>query len=321
VLAGPPRGLSDQSFDSGLAERARRALECPWHEGFSISCEPYARWLDALESGEPDRSLVALLGDPDLHVRYLGAAGLARRGVAYRRDAGLRAEILERAAREREPTVAARLGAVTARLEATREEDRDRLLALAREHPVPGFRAALWGDALHYQGDAWFDPTRETSAKDADPAVRLAALAAFFVGGSSRPAEVCALWRAHLASGDPALAERTAYWISFWGRCQADFDALLEEQERRAQEGRMSWAYLSSLEYLALEERAAPAQKERALAVARSVVENRKNGWAARNRALEWLHGQDPKSREFVSRFAQDGELQVRDKAHELLKR
>lgn len=311
-------GLADPGNDPRVVGWVREALGCAWTpQGFSIRCPAYQQWLDELKDHQAEPTLVALTADGDEKVRFLGASALVRRGSAYRGDKALSERLVAAAERERSPAVGALLGTLLARIDMAGGLEA-RVRAIATGHALSDLRAALVGELLFKAGAGWFDLTLELAKGEPDEAVRLAALTAFWVGGQDRREEVCQLWLETIADEAPKVAAKGAYLLSFWGRCQAHFDALQKEQARRAQLGLMTWDYFASVENLARDRRAKRKQKKLAVAIARAVVKQGKNPWAARNRALDYLAAHDRHAKRFIETFTEDEVELVARKASEL---
>ncbi len=315
----PETGLTAEDNDLALVEAALDALACPWDAGFRLECHGYARWLDALGGGAPDPTLVRFIEDADPHVRYLGAVGLVRRGSAYRADPDLSGRVLAAAERETVPALAAPLGAAAARVDGSLPGVAARLTALARDHALAELRAALMGDLLTYGGPAFFDATRERLVRDPAEPVRLAALMAFWTGGVARAADVCALWADHLSDPAPRVADKAAYALATWGKCQARYPALLAALERRLAAGGFRFADANTLHAILGDPAVSPPDRTGAVSLARAAATTASAPWDARNRALELVAFHDPAASVVIGALAADPIPAVRDKARALL--
>lgn len=315
AAAASAAATAERAADA-LTSRTQAALGCDFSgAAFSRTCEPYRRWLDGLDGAASDAHLVELLEAEDNRRRHLGAAGLLRRGEAYRTDRDLAARVLAVAKGERDPSVSRLLGAVVARLDTKDDETTATLMQeLLSTHPDAALRAGLVGDVLPVQGSDWFEPTRRAATSDASADVRLAALSAFWIGGAERAGEVCALWADHLGDRDRRIAEKASYLVAFWGHCEgSSYDALLAEAERRAAAGTMTRAWFASVEALHAAKTAGADHRSAVLAVARTTASVVANGWGARSRAIELVRREADDGEAFASRFLDDDGAQAAD--------
>ena len=125
----------------------------------------------------------------------------------------------------------------------------------------------------------------------------------------------------HIKDPEPRIAEKAAFLASLWDACQPHFVALQAEQQRRATGGQMSWRFFRSVDHVFRNAKATPAERSRALEIAREVVEKDANGPAARVRALEFIAEHAPDARVFIERFTDDKLSTVRLQAQKLLKK
>jgi len=176
VMCGPdkPPVATDPVLEAALA--------CPMYAnaGISIDCAGYQRWLNSLESqGEaPDAELFTLLAAPDKKRRWLGAAGLLRRGRDFVTDT----RVFDALDRERFGPVAMLLGQAAARV--THADAPRRAASVARSHPLSAARAALLGSLAFHQPTDWARKlTVERSTEDPDSTVRQAACAGLKAAG------------------------------------------------------------------------------------------------------------------------------------------
>ena len=310
-----------------ITEGARAVLECRFHDGFTTHCEPYRDWLEALKSGlanERDRqaieaSLVEMVSDDDHRIRYLGALGLARHGLRYKTELTLAEELVKALASEGEAVVGAQLANVVVRIKLEVTGLKPKVAKLVIKHRLAEVRSVLVGELLYHQGLDFFELTWKSALEDSATSVRVSALSAFWIGGAERSQEVCALWRQHIGSSEDAIAEKASFLLSFWGACEAHYDALLDEQARRAMAGTMTWSYISSLAHLLRDNVLDDVRRGRVIAVLRQVVEVATNGWSARSRAMELLKDKDPDAMSFIERFRADASPLIKAKAQKLL--
>src|SRR5262249_53301578 len=154
------------------------------------SCADYKAWndqKDEFNEGKSDAALVGVLEDDSEKVRYLAAQKLNQWGKTYKTDKALAARVVVAAAAEKTKFAAYEVGAAAGRVRASDTGLYDKQAAIVKTHALPDLRRGFLNNFLfaNTDNDKVFDLVRDT-VKDHDKMVALAALQAFWVGGSRR---------------------------------------------------------------------------------------------------------------------------------------
>jgi hypothetical protein len=322
------RGIEAPDNDSAVVELARTVLECEWNDrGPDSKCEALKSWRDSdlLEKGKADATLVSMLEDTDRKVRWLGAERLSslRTGTAYGEDEALSRRIVDAAKAETDEHVANQLGSAVGRIRTDKVSFADEIKKLATDHPVERMRTGVLSTILlgNRDVDDVYDFVADLARTSTDAPVRRRAVSAFWVGTpQSRTADTCKLWLELASDDDKEIAGEAAYLCSFFGRgCNEEWDPLLDIVEAKAKEGAIESSQMASaLEYLHKQKEASDAQKKRALAIARVLVENSENDGFARARTLRFLAKEDPKAKKLAVSLVDDENASVKRAARDI---
>jgi hypothetical protein len=195
---------------------AAAALTCPWDAtGFSMDCGAFDAWIGASAS-HPTGLLWRLIHSPSASVRFLAASALLRRPQAAS-DAPDDDRFVTTVQVETDNAVGGLLASLLVRRASTL--NRDRLLALVREHPLAGVRIALASDLLVHGGQAWANETFRLAASDPLERVRLAAMGALRFVDDPQAEKACAFWRDRLTDASLVVADRALVLWEVERRC------------------------------------------------------------------------------------------------------
>lgn len=323
-------GLNAAGNDPAVVALAKKAITCKFSEsGLEYSCADKKAWEESelTKEGKADPTLVEMLGDASEPVRYIAAYALSGKGDKFKGDKAMADKILTAAEKETSKAVARELGAVAGKIKLKDLGFVDRAMKLAKAPTMKELRKSFIGSAQFSNREEFYETTKAIAKSDPDIDLRDAAMSAYWVGTpNSKNAEVCALWLE--LSHDPAneeFAAHAAYFTAFYPHssgCKAEWDTMLGDIEKGAKAGKLKSSYWgSALYYLHNQSAASDAQKKRAIAIAKTVVENAANGGSARGRALELVGEKDPTSKAFVTKFKDDKDFYVKSRAADLLKK
>lgn len=322
------KGLDAPDNDKEIVALAKKAAVCRW-EGAALAatCPELRAWTDAKDpfvDGRGDPTLVALLEDPDEKARTLAATKLAAVGVRYRTARALAERVVAVGEGEKSARVAPGLGEALGRVDVEETQLFERIRALALRSELVPLRAGLTKTVAFANPGSLraFELTRD-QVKDPAPEVRLAAVEALWWGGGPRPQETCAFWAKTLDSrADDAVAARSAKQLTWWGRCQAHYDALLDLLERRQKAGEVKDVlYTAALTHLCDDRKATEPARRRAAALAAQLADGKTADRLVRGGALEAvLHCDRTGGKATVRKYAADDDSHVRARATDLLK-
>jgi len=319
------KGIADPSNDKALVELSKPVLTCKWSSyGFDSSCPAFKSWNESalFNNGAGDNTLVNYLDDADEKVRFLGARMLSQKGSAYRKDKALATRVVDAADKETSKVVISPLGRAVGGIDLASVGLIPRVQGLLESHSNADMREALASGTLFTNRDApgVYDLFVKLARTDKDPKVRKAAAAAFWTGTpNGKHDEVCRLWLELAGDKDADLAGHSAYHCAFTslnGGCTGQWDALLSLIERQAKGGTVRSSFTAAaLRYFYDQKKASAAQKKRALAIAKQLVENTGNDASARSTALELVGKQDPGGKAYAAKFENDKEFFVKSAA------
>ncbi|MDI1437419.1 hypothetical protein [Polyangium sorediatum] len=320
------KGIEAAGNDAAVVELAKKTLGCKWGTyGFDSMCPEMKALLesDLIREGKADATFVSFLEDPNEQVRWLGSRALSQRGKAFRNDKALAERILVVAEGEANKTVAQELGGVVGGIKHADTGLGERIQGMAKNHPVQQMRTSLLARMLFSNGETLYDFVKDIATNDKDVVVRKAAMSAFWTGTPpTRAAESCKMWLGFVDDAADDVSGEAAYLCSFYpqgGGCKAEWDPLLDKIEKRAKEGTIkSTQMASALFYLHRQPGASDAQKKRALAVARAILETRTNSGMARGRALELVAEKDPDGKKLLVAMQEDPDVFVKRRAKDL---
>lgn len=322
-------GLEAASNDAAVVALAKKTLGCKWSTfGFDSTCPEMKAFTESAEirDGKADATLVTFLDDPNEHVRWLGARGLAQRGRAYRTDKALAERIVKVAEGEKSKVVAQELGGVVGGIKHAETGLGEKIKAMAKGHELQQLRTSLLARMLFANGETLYDFVKDIAANDKDTVVRKAAMSAFWTGTPpNKIADSCAMWLGFVDDPVEDVAGEAAYLCSFYpqgGGCKSQWDALLDKVEKRAKDGSIKSTQLAAaLAYLYKQPGISDAQKKRALGIARQMTENKDNAGMVRGRALELLAEKDPDAAKILEKLKDDNDVFVKSRAKDLMER
>jgi hypothetical protein len=315
------------AVDPKISALAHAVLPCKAYDSsFDSDCPAMKAWRDAKDDfaeGKADASLVAMLGDTDDKIRYLGADKLNQYGKAFKNDKALAGAVVTAAEKEKSKFAGYELGRTVGNILVRETGTFDRVKAMVQKHEVPDLRRGILANLLFNNQD--YDPvynlTRDTT-KDADANVAQVALGAFWVGGQRKAEATCQIYFDNLSNSRDPMAEEAANNLAWYGHCSSKYDGLLDSLEKRAKANTItSLMYASSARHLCEDTKATDKQRKRALEFGRDISQKKEiKGWI-RASALETVMKCDPGNggRSFVGKFKKDPEKSVADKANELL--
>jgi hypothetical protein len=321
------QGLAAPGNDPALVELAQNALTCEWGTaGFKYSCKAAQAWTKSglMKDGKTDRTLVAMLGDSRAPVRWLAAKSLVQNGREYSIDAALAARVITAAAAETDVVVAEPIGSAAGKVDVSKTGLRSELRRLASSHPLPKLRAAVVGRAQTNNREAMFDFTVRVSKDDPDASVRRAAIDALWIGTpADEKGAACDAWLDRM-SADPSseVAGKAAFLLlsAPRGQCRAQWDAALSVVEARAAGGTAqdgNWG--GCLPYFYDQDQASAAQRSRAEAIAKQMVENTANSGVARSRAITFVGRKSPDGKAYILGFKEDPDYLVKSVVERML--
>jgi hypothetical protein len=316
--------------------------------GFEAAC-PAFQGFSALKiaRGAEDALLVDMLVDPDEKVRSLGARGLAMWGGAFTADKALAQRIITAAGKETSEAFAGILGNVAGHIDAAATGLGEPIKGLVlRDGALQELQAGVISSFLpsNTASDLAFDLTREMAKRGPNTRVRNVAVTALSSVYEKRSDDVCAIWMDALKAPEEAPAANAASrlttgasWIGYsqngWSttssffvrenRCAKLQGATLTAIEARAREGRLvEDAWVTALAGLFREDlKATPAaDKTRALAIARGLVEKRENSPTLRGAALRFVGKKDPQGPAFAAKFEKDPDVFLKTVAADVAK-
>lgn len=323
------RGIDAAGNDPVVVALAKKVLTCKWSDsGFAYDCADRKAWAESelTKAGKADATLVSMVEDPNEQVRWLGAQGLNDKGGVYQKDKALAERVLTAAESEKSKTVARSLGSAAGRIKLPEVGLADRAKALGKSPTMKETRLGFFDSVQYSNSEAFYAYTTEMAKTETDKDVRKAAMSSFWTGTpSSKNAEVCQLWLDLSHDDNEDFAAHAAYFAAFYphsGGCKAQWDTLLGDVEKRAKAGTAkAYDWAAAIYYLYGQNAATPAQKKRAMAAAKLIVENKANGGSSRARALELVGDKDPGAKAYLAKFTNDPDFSVKSRANDLLKK
>jgi hypothetical protein len=345
AAAAPASKLDAPGNDPAIVAAVRAVIagcEPKWRPayGYENDCDAYKQW-SALKvtSDARDATLVNLIEDGSERVRNLGVRGLVAWGGGYRSDQALATRVVAAAAKETSEAFAGILGFEVGQIEAAKTGLGEPIKGLALdEKGSTDLRTGIVSIFLpsNKDNELAFGLTREIAEKGGAVRLRTAAIAALSAAYDKRSAEVCKAWTAALTAGEEPIAAAAASrlttgasWVGYSGngwfstssysvpenRCGASVDAALAAIEKRQADDRLKEeAWVVALKGALRPDLTAtpPAQRRKARALARSIVEKKENGAAVRGAALHLVADEDPDAKAFAARFTGDADVHVK---------
>lgn len=323
------KGIEASTNDAAVVDLAKKALGCKWAAfGLDSKCPELKALIEseAIRDGKGDGTLVNFLEDANEQVRWLGARALTQRGKAFRTDKLLAERIVKAAEVEKTKAVAQELGGVVGGIKHAETGLGERIKTMAKSHEVQQVRTSLLARMLFSNGEALYDFVKDIAMNDKDIVVRKAAISAFWTGTPpNKSADTCKMWLGFMDDPAEDVAGEAAYLCAFYpqnGGCTSEWDALLDNIEKRAKAGAIkSTQMASAMSYLHRQPKVSDAQKKRTLKVARIIAENTSNNGMVRGRALEFVADNDPDAKKFLEKLKDDADPFVKGRAKELVER
>jgi hypothetical protein len=321
-------GVDDPANDKAVVALAKEALKCGWQDGSGVKtpCPALDAWnkSELIKGGKADPTLLNFIGDAQKEGRWLGAYGLYNAGSTYRSDPAAAKRLLAAGRAEKDPTVGRKLGDAIAKLDVGKSGSAEDIKKLLAESGLSALRQGIVDGILfnNRSEGGFYDLLTRMARSEKDKTVRKSAAAAFWVGGSDRHDDTCKLWLELSDDADDDLSGNSAYHASWWsagGGCIGQWDALLNVIEKRAKAGKVKSSFMTSaLGWLQKQGKATDAQKKRALAVAKTIVETATNDRMARGDALRVIGENDPDAKKYAARFESDPEFFVKSAAQRI---
>lgn len=304
-------------------------------DGFDGCSDPMKEFRAANDKLEkPQSTYLDTLEDDDLHVRWMAVAGLSGSSFELYSNKELASRVVDFVEKEKQGSI---LDAHLAYFAASTYEnagqwDRLRTIGLAKT-TTPDVKAVLAG--WWRGGDKAFDVVKAYGASN-DKKLQLAAAQGFALHFDKHADEACKFWSAHFDDDDAEVRKSSvghltggwsgnttgdtegSWYVSGGGggpsrgndqACSAPVvDAALATIERRIASNRLDDSnYVYGLESIAGHKKTNPAQKARAVAALKKIVETK--GISQRSFALRKLVDVDPKNKAYAARFASDPDL------------
>lgn len=326
------------------------ACSATWRPGYGFdqACPAFQAFTALkIARGAQDATLVHLLDDPNEKVRALGARGLVTWGGAYLTDKALAARVIAAAGKETSEAFAGLLGNVAGQIDADATGLAEPIKGLVlREGALQELQAGVISAFLprNPANALAFDLTREMVKRGPNTRVRSAAVTALSAAYEKRSDEVCAIWMDALKAPEELPAANAASrlttgasWIGYsqngWSttssffvrenRCAKLQGAALAAIEARAKSDKLvEEAWVTALAGLFRDDlkAAPPAEKKRALDLARALVEKKEHSPTLRGAALRLVAKKDPGGPAFAAKFAKDPDTYLKTVAAEVAK-
>lgn len=304
-------------------------------EGFGSCSDPMKEFRAANDKfDKPQSTYLDILEDDDQHVRWMAAAGLSGNSFPLYSDKELASRLVDALEKEKSGSI---LDAQLAYLAASTYEsagqwDRLRVIALApsTSFDVKAMLAGWW------RGGEKAFPAVKAFGASSDNKLQFAAAQGFALHFDKHADEACNFWSAHFEDDDASVRKSSVghltggwsgnttrdtegdWYISGGGggpsrgndlACSAPIvDAALGAIEKRIASNTLDDSnYIYGLESIAVHKKSNAAQKARAVAALKKIVETK--GASQRSFALRKLVDVDAKNKAYAARFASDPDL------------
>jgi hypothetical protein len=324
--AHDPKGLDHADNDAEVVKLAEAALACKWNAGQPAhDCKAHEAWTkrDAT-AGNSEATLLRMMEDRDAKVRYLAYERLDTTRAKWRADAKQAKRVLAAATKEEEKAGGERVGRLVGMIDADKTGLGDDIKALLKDSKSLAVRKGIVGSVLfnNKKAGGFYDHLQQIAKSDRDVEVRKTAAAAFWTGGSDRPDDTCKLWLELASDKEGAVAGPSAYHCSWWstgGGCINQWDALLDVIESRGKAGTVPTGFMvSALGWLQKQSKATAAQKKRAIAVAKTIVDNPANK-STRAEAMRVIGEHDPNAKAYAAKYQNDSDGFLKSTAARIL--
>ncbi len=316
--------------DPAIVEAAKKVVACEWSGNHpKYECEAKKEWdkLEALKEGAGDATLVALLADADAKLNYVGAMGLSSWGRKFRDDKALAEQVLAKLEAEQgNEEFLGLLGSVAGYINAEKTGLGERLKAVPGKLKTSVARERFIGNAQFSNNTLMYDVTTALAKSEPNDSVRYAAVSAFWTGTpSGKDEEVCQLW--HDVSKDekatPRLQAQAAYLALFTSRgCPKVYDALIDHVSAKLKGEQKDSTWVSPFRWFVTNNKASDAQKDKAIAVLKTVAADTKNnGWTRADAMNGVAEGDKKGAKAYLTKMKGDKDAEVKRRAEEQLKR
>ena len=349
-----PPGSAATGDDPAITASVKSVIDtcsAAWRPGFGFepACPAFQAFSALkLARGAGDATFAHLLEDPSEKVRFLGARGLATWGGAYLTDRALGERVITAAGKETSEAFAGVLGNVAGHIDAAATGLGEPIKGLVlREGALQELQIGVLAAFLpaNLASELAFDLTRDMAKRGPTTRVRNAAVTALSAIYEKRSEEVCVIWKDALAAPEELPAANAASrlttgatWIGYsqngWSttssflvrenRCAKLQGATLAAIEARAASDKLvEETWVTALDGVFRDDlQGTPAaDKTRALAVARGLVEKKEHSPTLRGAALRFIARNDPNGQAFVAKFANDPDTYLKTTAAGLAKK
>ena len=279
---------------------------------------------EIMKKDAADPTLINLLEDEKVEVRYLGATMLG--GGDWKKDKAQAGRVFAAASAEKEEMVAEKMGRLIGSIDTKAtgmDEDIKKLLASSE---ISGLRQGIVDNVLFNNRDhgGFYELLQTMARTDKDKDVRKEAASAFWIGGGSNVPDTCKLWLELSSDPDSDIAGNSAYHAAFWsnsGGCVEQWDALLDVIEKLAKAGKVESSMMTSaLGYLHGQKKATDKQKKRAMTIAATVLETEGNNRMCRSDALRVIAKRDPdQGKKLATKYKDDKDTFIKSAAKRIL--
>ncbi len=317
-----------------MAAAKKVAAECTWEDDgyFESSCPAKQAW-DAIDfKADHAATLVAILEDKTTGMQQLASEAMYRQTEWFAEDKALEERILAVAGAlpaDAKGGTANKLGRVIGFCNLAKTGLFDKAKALVeRADANEALRVGIvnWMLAGNQDSEPAYALTRDQATKGATPAIKVAALVALSAAYKTHATdEMCALWldalpklddgpgamiAAHLTNGDLQVNNQNEAFPYNWAMISSDddtcppatVDAALAAIDKRVAAGTAKDAWwVSALAGPSKSKNATPAQKAKAVEIAKKYVDNARYGGYQRGNALEALVELDAKAAKAIA--------------------
>lgn len=312
-----PRGRTAPDNNPKLVELATANEACtidPYYP--TNSCSKQVSAFEAAFDATKDLpTLINLLEDPNVQVRYVAVRALADRMVMQTSPGrGYAPRILAAAAAETEPANATMFGQALLQGDFADPTFADAIAGFFDHHPLPAMRAAIASN-LAVQGEAkWLPVMIARYAVEPDKSVKQGILAGTYLAQDA--ATVCPFLLEAMKDPDGEIAGDAAYGI-VWsnGKCKDSYDAFLTAYAARLASTKVDFQYVLKIAYMAKAPGATDAQKAAFAEASKVIVADTKLSGMARAKMLETIG-----DKAYAKGFLKDPDSFVAEAAQKLQK-